>query len=77
MSHRINVMIDEDTWDVLEQVPTGERSRTINEALRLWVKRCQRRDAVAQMEKLRAQLPQVSTDEVVRWVREDREQGHS
>ena len=76
MSHRINVMIDDDTWDMLEQVPSGERSRTINDALRLWVTRRQRRDAVAQMEALRAQLPKVSTAEVVRWVREDREQGH-
>jgi len=76
MSRRINVMVDDDNWDMLEQVPSGERSRTINDALRLWVTRCQRRDAVAQMEALRAQLPKVSTAEVVRWVREDREQGH-
>ncbi|MEE4379409.1 MAG: hypothetical protein V2J55_18135 [Candidatus Competibacteraceae bacterium] len=76
MSRRINVMIDDDTWDMLEQVPSGERSRTVNDALRLWVRRRQRRDAVAQMEALRTQLPKVSTAEVVRWVREDREQGH-
>jgi hypothetical protein len=69
-------MIDEDTWGVLEKIPAGERSRTINDAVRIWAQQRQRRDAVAEMEVLRTQLPQVSTSEVVRWLREDREQGH-
>jgi hypothetical protein len=76
MSKRINVMIDEDTWRVLGRVPAGERSRTINEALRSWVSRRRRSDAVQDMERLGAQLPKVSTDEVARWIREEREQGH-
>ena len=75
MSKRINVMIDEDTWGVLARVPTGERSRAINQALRAWVTRRRRSDAVREMEALRTQLPKVSTDEVARWIREDREQG--
>lgn len=37
MSRRINVMIDDDTWGFLGRVPAGERSRTINEALRALV----------------------------------------
>lgn len=77
MSRRINVMIDEDTWELLEKIPTGERSRTINEALRSWVKHRRRRDAAAEMDVLTSQLPKVSTTDVVRWLREDREQGHS
>jgi hypothetical protein len=76
MSRRINVMIDEDTWGFLSRVPAGERSRVINEALRAWVSRRRRKDAVREMDALRADLPKVSTDEVARWVREDREQGH-
>ena len=76
MSRRINVMIDEDTWDFLGRVPAGERSRAINEALRAWVGRRRRKDAVREMDALRAELPKVSTEDVVRWVREDREQGH-
>ena len=76
VSKRINVMIDEDTWGFLGRVPTGERSRTINEALRAWVGRQRRSDAVSEMEALRAQLPKVSTEEVTRWIREDREHGH-
>ena len=76
MSRRINVMIDDDTWRMLEKVPLGERSRTVNEALRIWARQCRRREAAAEMDSLRAKLPAVSTDEVVRWIREDREQGH-
>jgi hypothetical protein len=76
MSRRINVMIDDDTWGFLGRVPAGERSRAINEALRAWVARRRRRDAAREMDSLRAQLPKVSTDEVARWVREDRGQSH-
>jgi hypothetical protein len=76
MSKRINVMIDEDTWGFLGRVPAGERSRAINEALRAWVGRRRRKDAVREMDALRAELPKVSTEDIVRWVREDREQGH-
>jgi len=76
MSRRINVMIDDDTWRFLDRVPVGERSRTVNDALRAWVVRRRRTDAAREMDSLRTQLPKVSTDEVVRWVREDREHGH-
>lgn len=76
MSKRINVMIDEDTWAFLGRVPAGERSRAINEALRAWAIRRRRSDAVREMEALRAQLPKISTDDLKRWIREDRERGH-
>jgi hypothetical protein len=76
MSKRINVMIDEDTWRFLGRVPAGERSRAINDALRAWVTWRRRSDAVREMETLRTQLPKVSTEEVTRWIREDREHGH-
>jgi hypothetical protein len=76
MSRRINVMIDDDTWGFLGRVPAGERSRAINEALRAWITRRRRKDAVREMDALRTDLPKVSTEEVARWVREDREQEH-
>ena len=76
MSKRINVMIDKDTWGFLERVPAGERSRAINEALRAWVSRRRRNDAVREMEALRTRLPKISTDEVTRWIREERQHGH-
>jgi hypothetical protein len=76
MSKRINIMIDEDTWGFLGRVPAGERSRAINEALREWVIKRRRKDAVREMDALRPNMPKVSSEEVTRWIREDREQGH-
>lgn len=76
MSKRINVMIDDDTWGLLEKIPSGERSRTVNEALRSWARHRRRRDAADEMDDLRNHLTQVSSAEVARWIREDREHGH-
>lgn len=76
MSKRINVMIDDDTWSILGRVPVGERSRTINDALRAWAVRRRRADAVRGMDQLAKQLPRVSTAEVAQWIREERDRGH-
>jgi len=78
MSHRINVIIDDDTWRVLARVPQGERSRTINLALREWALRRRRFDASAEMDRLRSAsaAKPVSTAEITRWIREDRDGKH-
>ena len=75
MSRRINVIIDDDTWGLLEKVPQGERSRTVNLALREWAQRRRRRDAAAEMDRLRAEpgTRPVTTAEITRWLREDRD----
>jgi hypothetical protein len=73
MRKRINVMIDEDTWGLVGKVPSGERSRAINEALQAGATRRRRIDAVTEMEELRRQLPKVSADEVARRISEDRQ----
>ncbi len=33
MSHRINVLIDDQLWEDLRKIPKGERSRLINDSL--------------------------------------------
>ena len=78
MAHRINVVVQDDIWGLLQRIPQGDRSRTINLALREWAsKRC-RLDAAAEMDRLRkgSAVPAVSTEEIVRWIREDRDGGH-
>jgi hypothetical protein len=72
VSKRINIMIDDDTWGLLGRIPAGERSRVINDALRAWAAKRRRGDAAREMDALRAQLPKISTAEIVRWVRDDR-----
>ena len=78
MTHRINVVVQDDIWGLLQRIPQGDRSRTINLALREWAHKRRRVDAVAEMERLRKEpaMGTVSTDEIVRWIREDREGGH-
>ena len=78
MSHRINVIVHDDVWSFLREVPQGERSRTINSALREWVRRHRRFDAAAEMDRLRrdAETGSITSAEIVRWIREDRESGH-
>ncbi len=73
MSRRVNVMMDDDAWRVIEQLPRGARSRAVNTAIRQWSAASARRNAAARMDSLRAQLPPVTTEDVVRWVREERE----
>ena len=78
MTHRINVVVQDDIWGLLQRIPQGDRSRTINLALREWAHKRRRLDAVAEMDRLRKDpvMRAVSTGEIVRWIREDREGGH-
>ena len=78
MSHRINVIVNDDIWGFLKKIPQGERSRTINQALREWARRRRRIDAAAEMDRLRndVKAAAVTSDEIVRWVRVERERGH-
>jgi len=57
MGKRINIMVDEDTWRILVRIPVGTRNRAINDALRAWVSRRRRSDAVHELDFLRAVVP--------------------
>jgi hypothetical protein len=50
------------------------RSRTINEAIRMRITRKRRKDAMQEMDALRNAVPKAGSEEVARWIREDREQ---
>ena len=78
MAHRINIMVHDDVWSFLRDVPQGQRSQTINVALREWARRRRRLDAAAEMDRLRntSAANKVSAAEIVRWIREDRDEGH-
>ena len=78
MTHRINVVVQDDIWGLLQRVPQGKRSRTIDLALREWARKRRRLDAAAEMDRLRkdSTTPPITTEEIVRWIREDRDRGH-
>lgn len=73
MGHRVNFILDDAIWATLAKAPQGERSRIVNNALKQWFQRRARRDAVQRMDELRAQMPPVSTEQIVAWLREERE----
>lgn len=73
MAHRVNVMLDDNIWKELKQVPAGERSRVVNAAILDWLKTRRRTSAAGKMDALRARMPAVSTKEIVDWLRVDRE----
>lgn len=73
MAHRVNIMLEESLWRALEKAPKGERSRIVNAALMQWFHKRRRADTARRMDALRTQLPPVTTKQVVKWLREDRD----
>lgn len=73
MAHRVNVVLEDAIWAVLSRAPQGERSRIVNSALKQWFQRRSRRDVARRMDELRVLIPPVSTEQIVAWVREERE----
>lgn len=72
MGHRVNVVIDDDAWEIVERIPKGERSRAINTALLEWAARRRRRAAAAKMDGIRPTLPVIDAETLTSWIREDR-----
>lgn len=72
MAHRVNIMLDDFAWNILQELPKGERSKIVNTAIVEWARARKRANAAQRMDALRAQLPEVSTDEIVAWLRSDR-----
>ncbi|MDE0083543.1 MAG: hypothetical protein OXT72_12940 [Gammaproteobacteria bacterium] len=73
MARRVNNMMNEEAWRVIERLPRGSRSRAVNAAIREWSGTSRRREFSARMDALRARLPAVETDGIVRRIREERE----
>jgi hypothetical protein len=72
MSHRINVILDDEVWESLSQLPKGERSRVINQALQETLLRQRREEAFARIEELRKQMEPLGMS-AEEWIRRDRD----
>ncbi len=72
MSHRINIVFDDAVWEQLQEVPKGERSRVVNQAVSESLVKYRRLKAIAALDELRKTISKVpGTSE--QWVREDRD----
>ena len=71
MTHRVNVMLDDDVWQQMQKLPRGERSRLLNRAVRAYLLQQRRQRAALAMDAAReAAEPMPGSAE--QWVREDR-----
>jgi hypothetical protein len=66
-------MLDDHVWKVLQKVPRGERSKIINEAMLSALSTQRRKEACKRMDALAKTLPAVSMEEIVEWIRRDRQ----
>lgn len=73
MACKVNLVLDDEVKAELDRlVPAGQRSRFANEALSAHLLARRRRRAMAALDRLRARMSPVSTEEIVRLLREDR-----
>jgi len=75
MTRRVNIMLEDAMWENIRKIPKGERSRVINSAILEWFRKYKRLSAVRKMDALKSDIPPVSTEEIVKWIRADREHG--
>lgn len=75
MSAKVNLVLDDEVKaDLAELVPPGERSRFANDALRTRLDLLKRQHAVARLATLRRNGPPVLTSEIVRALRQARDE---
>ena len=72
MSHRVNILLQDDTWEMLQSIPKGKRSTVVNALLRKWSLRQKRKDAFKEIELITKTMKQLpgSAEE---WIRRDRD----
>lgn len=58
MSHRVNVILEDEVWAALTRLRQGERSRFVNRAIAKELLRTRRAD-VRELERLRSRLPRL------------------
>ncbi len=72
MSHRVNIMLDNEVWQAMQALPRGERSRLVNRAIKAYLLQQRRQKAAEAMDALRESTRPLSGS-TEQWVREDRE----
>ena len=74
MSAKVNLVLDDEVKEALDElVPSGERSRFANEALRAQLALVRRRQAIKNLEALRQAGPHVPTAEILLTLRSFRD----
>lgn len=72
MSHRVNILLSDSTWSALQQIPKGERSRFVEQAVADNLLRKRRLEAAKRIDKTRKKMRPVAGS-AEKWIREDRD----
>ena len=74
MAHRVSVIFDDAVWQQLEEIPRGERSKLLNQAVSESLLKYRRLRAIAALDEVRKSMPRLP-GMTERWIRQDRD-GH-
>jgi len=72
MAHRVNFMLDDKTWEELQRIPRGERSRLVNHAVGNELQAYRRKKAAQAMDHIRSEMTPVDGVSET-WIRQDRD----
>ncbi len=72
MSHRVNILLQDETWEMFQSIPKGKRSRVVNALLRDWSLTQKRKGAFKEIELITKTMEHLpgSAEE---WIRSDRD----
>ncbi|MBI2327562.1 hypothetical protein HYU92_04565 [Candidatus Curtissbacteria bacterium] len=71
---RINILIPKETAKKLRRaIPRGQRSKVVTEAIEERLSQLSHKDMYKELLRIRKKGPKVSLEEVVQWIREDRQ----
>ena len=71
--HRVNILFDDNAWAALQEIPRGERSKMVSQAVAKMAELERKIKAAEKMDALRKTLSKkTSTAQIVKWIREDR-----
>jgi hypothetical protein len=73
MVHRVNIILDDAAWLALQDIPKGERSKLVSKAIKQMSEIQRRQKAAQMMDQLGKKMPQVTTKQLVSWIRNDRQ----
>jgi len=72
MVHRVNIILDDNAWLALQDIPKGERSKLVSKAIKQMAEIERRQKAAQLMDQLSKKMPPVTTKQLVSWLRKDR-----
>jgi hypothetical protein len=73
MSHRVNILLQDDTWEAFQSIPKDKRSKVVNALLRDWTSRQKRRRTSKEIGVITRTM-KLLPNSAEEWIRCDRDQ---